>query len=150
VFAAAMSSQSSSINSLASASAYDYWAPLAGAEGDEARILRAGKIFTLIWAALLVSGAIVFIPLSKGTTAVEVALGVASLVYGGLLGAFALGVFTKRPGPGAVIVGMVAGIGTVTAFSGSMAYPWYALVGTLVTFVVGVIAGRLGLAQEPT
>ena len=148
VFAAAMSSLSSSINSLASASAYDYWAPLASAEGDEERILRAGKLFTLIWAGLLITGAILFIPLSKGTTAVEVALGVASLVYGGLLGAFALGVFTKQPGQGAAIVGMVAGIGVVTMFRGSMAYPWYALVGTLVTFVVGVIAGRLGLRKE--
>lgn len=148
VFAAAMSSLSSSINSLASASAYDFWAPLARAEGDEARILRAGKVFTLVWASLLIAGAIVFIPLSKGTTAVEVALGVASLVYGGLLGAFALGVLTKRPSQGAAIVGMAVGIGVVTIFRDSMAYPWYALVGTLVTFGVGAIAGRLGLAKE--
>ena len=35
VFAAAMSSLSSSINSLASATAYDFWAPLAGAENDD-------------------------------------------------------------------------------------------------------------------
>jgi len=150
VFAAAMSSLSSSINSLASASAYDYWAPLAKAEGDEGRILRAGKVFTLIWAGLLIAGAIVFIPLSRGTTAVEVALGVASLVYGGLLGAFALGVLTRRPGQGAAIVGMVAGIGVVTVFRGSMAYPWYALVGALVTFAVGLVVGRLGFAREST
>ena len=50
-----------------------------------------------MWAILLTLGAVLFIPLSAGTTAVEVALGIASLVYGGLLGAFALGVFTKRP-----------------------------------------------------
>lgn len=143
VFAAAMSSLSSSINSLASASAYDFWAPLAKAEGDEGRILRAGKVFTLVWAALLITGAIVFIPLSRGTTAVEVALGVASLVYGGLLGAFALGVLTKRPGQWAAIIGMTTGIGVVTVFRGSMAYPWYALVGTLVTFAVGWMVGRL-------
>ena len=69
--AAAMSSLSSSINSLASATAYDFWAPLVGAEDDEARILRAGKLFTLAWAALLIGGAVLFIPLSEGTTAVE-------------------------------------------------------------------------------
>ena len=46
VFAAAMSSLSSSINALASATAYDYWAPLVGARNDEARILKAGKAFT--------------------------------------------------------------------------------------------------------
>ncbi len=141
VFAAAMSSLSSSINSLASASAYDYWAPLAGAEDDDARILRAGKLFTLVWAGLLIAGAIIFIPLSRGTSAVEVGLGIASLVYGGLLGAFGLGVLTKKPGQGAVIIGMVVGIGTVTLLRDQMAWPWYVPVGSIITFVVGLLAG---------
>lgn len=141
VFAAAMSSLSSSINSLASATAYDYWAPIVGARNDEARILKAGKVFTLVWAGLLTLGAVLFIPLSTGTTAVEVALGIASLVYGGLLGAFALGVFTKRPGQVAVIIGVVVGIGTVTILRNEMAWPWYVLVGSVVTFVAGSFAG---------
>lgn len=143
IFAAAMSSLSSSINSLASASAYDFWAPMSGAVGDEARILRAGKLFTLLWALLLVAGAVLFIPLSRGTTAVEVALGIASLVYGGLLGAFALGVLTRRPGQTAAIVGMGVGIGVVTLLQGSMAWPWYTPVGTVVTLGVGWIVGAL-------
>ena len=143
VFAAAMSSLSSSINSLASASAYDYWAPFVGARDDEARILRAGKVFTLIWAALLIGGAITFIPLSQGTSAVEVALGVAALVYGGLLGVFALGVLTKRPGQRAAIFGIVVGIGTVTLMKGMMAWPWYVPVGASVTLAAGWLAGML-------
>jgi solute:Na+ symporter, SSS family len=146
VFAAAMSSLSSSINSLASASAYDFWAPLRGLVGDEVRILRAGKAFTLLWAALLIGGAVTFIPLSRGTTAVEVALGIASVVYGGLLGAFALGVLSKRADQRSVIMGMAAGIGTVTAIWLSIpekvAWPWFALIGTAVTFGVGWALGR--------
>ncbi len=148
VFAAAMSSLSSSINSLASASAYDYWAPMVGAQEDEARLLRAGRAFTLLWAALLILGATLFIPLSQGTAAVEVALGVASLVYGGLLGAFALGVFTKRPGQLAAVVGIVSGIGVVTLLRGQMAWPWYALVGSTITFAVGWAVGRVAPAPE--
>lgn len=141
VFAAAMSSLSSSINALASATAYDYWAPMVGARDDEGRILRAGKAFTLLWATLLIAGAILFIPLSQGTSAVEVALGIASLVYGGLLGAFALGIFTKRPGQLAVIIGMAVGIGTVTLIRDQIAWPWYVLLGSVLTFVVGSLAG---------
>jgi SSS family transporter len=141
VFAAAMSSLSSSINALASATAYDYWAPMVGARDDEARILKAGKAFTLLWAALLITGAILFIPLSRGTSAVEVALGIASLVYGGLLGAFALGVFTKRPGQGAVMIGIAVGIGSVTLIRDQIAWPWYVLVGSAVTFAVGSLVG---------
>ena len=141
VFAAAMSSLSSSINSLASASAYDYWAPFVGAQDDEERILRAGKLFTLLWAGLLIGGAILFIPLSRRTSAVEVALGIASLVYGGLLGAFALGVFTKRPGQTAAMIGVGVGIGTVTLMRDLMAWPWYVLVGSAVTLAVGSLVG---------
>lgn len=148
VFAAAMSSLSSSINSLASATAYDYWAPMVGAVGDEVRTLRAGKIFTLVWAGLLVAGAILFIPLSQGTSAVEVALGVASLVYGGLLGAFALGVLTKRPGEGAAIIGVAAGIGVVTLLRDAMAWPWYVLVGASVTLAVGTLVGLVANRTE--
>ncbi len=145
IFAAAMSSLSSSINSLASASAYDYWAPLAGAVGDEARILRAGKRFTLLWAALLIGGAIVFIPLSRGTSAVEVALGIASVVYGGLLGAFGLGVLVDRADQRSAVLGMTVGIGTVMAIwlaiPEKVAWPWFVPVGTAVTFLVGTVMG---------
>ncbi len=146
VFAAAMSSLSSSINSLASASAYDFWAPARGAEEDEARILRAGKIFTLIWAVLLVGGAVLFIPLSRGTAAVEVALGIASAVYGGLIGAFALGIFSPRSDQRSVSLGIVAGIGVVMVIWLTMpervAWPWFAVIGTAVTYLVGVALGR--------
>lgn len=150
VFAAAMSSLSSSINSLASATAYDYWAPLAGAEGDEKRILKAGKIFTLIWAGLLITGAVLFIPLSTRTSAVEAALGIAALVYGGLLGAFALGVFTKKPGQGAAIIGIVVGIGTATFFRDAVAWPWYVPLGTFVTFAVGSLVGLVMPVRSET
>jgi SSS family transporter len=148
VFAAAMSSLSSSMNSLASATAYDYWAPMVGARDDEARILKAGKAFTLMWAGLLIAGAILFIPLSQRTSAVEMALGIASLVYGGLLGAFALGVFTTRPGQVSVMVGMTVGIGTVALFRDAMAWPWYVLVGSAVTLVVGSLVGLVD--RQPT
>ena len=151
VFAAAMSSLSSSINSLASATSYDFWAPAVGAEGDDARILRAGKAFTLAWSTLLIVGAVLFIPLSRGTPAVEVALGIASVVYGGLLGAFALGVLSDRADERSVILGMIAGIGTVTLIwqfrPGAVAWPWFVLIGTVITFAVGwILGGRRGAA----
>lgn len=141
VFAAAMSSLSSSINSLASATAYDFWAPLAGVR-DERSILRVGKLFTLGWAVLLVGGAVAFIPLARGTSAVEVALGVAAVVYGGLLGAFALGVLTKRPGSRAAIVGIVAGICFVIAIRHHVAWLWYVPFGAAVTLATGILVGR--------
>lgn len=144
VFAAAMSSLSSSINSLASASAYDFWAPLKGTQDDQA-ILRAGKRFTLLWAALLVGGAVLFIPMSSGNTAIEVALAIASLVYGGLLGAFALALFAPRADTRSVIIGITCGVATVTAIwlfaRAAVAWPWFVPIGATVTFAVGRLLG---------
>ncbi len=158
VFAAAMSSLSSSINSLASASAYDFWGPLGrrvagsagedggGRDGDAAQagdrdVMAAGKVFTLVWAGLLILGAIAFIPLSRGSAAVEVALAAASMAYGGLLGAFALGVLTRRVSQTGAIAGMTAGVGTVAAIwataRGAVAWPWFVFIGLAVTMAVG-------------
>jgi SSS family transporter len=146
VLAAAMSSLSSSINALASSTAYDLWAPATGARDDDARILRVGRGFTVLWAVLLVGGAWIFLGVGEGAAAVEVALGIASLVYGGLLGAFGLGIFSQRADARGVAVGMVSGIGVVTwiwlAHRAVVAWPWYVLIGFAVTSVVGWIASR--------
>ena len=147
VFAAAMSSLSSSINSLASASAYDFWGPVTG-RMDDRSVMIAGKIFTLVWAGLLIAGAIVFIPLSRGTAAVEVALAAASMAYGGLLGAFALGVLTRRVSQTGALVGMTAGVGTVVAIwataRDAVAWPWFVFIGLVVTLAAGSFFRRRG------
>ena len=171
VFAAAMSSLSSSINSLASATTYDFWRPLVNRGGaraadgsvppdraannaagdlantsDDRSAMLAGKVFTLVWAGLLIAGAIVFIPLSRGTAAVEVALAAASMAYGGLLGSFALGVLFERVSQRGAIAGMTAGVGTVVAIwitaRTAVAWPWFVFIGLVVTVVVGLVLRR--------
>ncbi len=147
-----MSSLSSSINSLASASAYDFWAPWAGAVGDEARTLRAGKVFTLVWATLLVGGGVMFVPLSDGNAAVEVALAIASVVYGGLLGMFVLAIRSRKADQRSAIVGMIVGIGVVAAIwvfaRADVAWPWFVPIGTTVTIAVGWTLGRGNTAGQ--
>jgi len=142
VFAAAMSTLSSSINSLASTTAYDFWsATRPGA--DEAAVLRVGRLATWAWAALLTLAAIVFIPLSRYGAAVEISLGIASLVYGGLLGAFGLARFRPDVGARAARVALVTGILGVTAvwvFARTLvAWPWYVLLGTALTAATGTL-----------
>lgn len=153
VFAAAMSSLSSSINSLASATVYDFWAPAVGATDDDARILRVGRLFTILWSALLIGAAVLFIPLGRGASAVEVALAVASMVYGGLLGTFLLGIRSQRADRTSVVAGMVVGIGVVTGIwifaSAHVAWPWFVPIGCALTVLVGVGLGR-GRQNERT
>lgn len=157
VFAAAMSTLSSSINALSSTTAYDFWARARKRAGagdgagdgadDERAILRAGRVAAAVWSVLLVAAAVGFIPLSEDSAAVEVSLGIASVVYGGLLGAFALARFSRRATGGSVRVGIVAGILSVTAIwvfaRAALAWPWFVPIGAAVTVTIGLLlAGR--------
>ena len=86
-------------------------------------------------------------------------MSIASFTYGGLLGGFSLGLFWKRAIQRDALLGMSVGIGCmafivfakqfVVAFPqladtlgpfGSIAWPWYVLIGTSITFVTGVLS----------
>jgi SSS family solute:Na+ symporter len=157
IFAAAMSSLSSSVNSLASASTYDFYAPLSG--GDEDRLFRAGRVFTLVWGVVLVGGALLF--RSQNTPVVELGLAIASFTYGGLLGGFFLAMLSSRAnqrdaiaaiGTGIVVMSLVVfgrwyapifawtglgGVADLLTRLGTIAWPWHVVIGTSVTFAVG-------------
>src|SRR5258707_300912 len=95
ILAAAMSSHASAVNSLASASTHDFYAPLTRRH-DPAHLLWVGRWLTLFWTAVLVTGAIAFIG-HRDTPVVQLALSVASLTYGSLLGTYILGGAWRRP-----------------------------------------------------
>lgn len=143
-FAAAMSSLSSSMNSLASACTYDFWAPLRGLENRDPRLLRAGRFFTLLWAAALTAGAVAFIPASRQTSAVEMALGIAAVVYGPLLGTFALALLTRAPSQAAAVAGFFVSVVVVLAIRAHVAWLWYVPVGALAALCTGCLAARFG------
>jgi len=160
IMAAMMSTVASSLNSLASASTHDVYAPIAGRVGDEDHLLKVGRRFTLIWAAILIGGAMLFQLVQQGTPVVVIALQIASFTYGGLLGAFLLGLVDARARQRDVLVGMttaivlmavlwtlkqfgvlaeLGGVGRWLSFSGF----WFALVGSIITLLVGGASARL-------
>jgi SSS family solute:Na+ symporter len=157
ILAAAMGSTASALNSLASATTLDYYAPLAK-ERDEGRLLRAGRLFTLLWAAVLVAGALLF--RSRDTPVVVVALSIASLTYGALLGTFALARF-RRVRQGDAILALVAGSAAmgVVVFAAPLAgplghpawldalarlaWPWYVPLGMALTMGIGLGAAQI-------
>lgn len=158
ILAAAMASTASALNSLASSTTHDYYAPLRG-ESDEGRLLRAGRLFTLLWAAVLVSGALLF--RSRETPVVVVALSIASLTYGALLGTFALArVARVRQADaivalvtGSLLMGVVVFAGPLAAASGHpawldalarLAWPWYVPVGMALTVGIGLASSAVG------
>lgn len=159
VLAAAMSTVSSSLNSLASATTHDLYAPAAGRIGDEEHLLMAGRGFTLLWAAILIGGAILFELAQKGTPVVVIALQIASFTFGPLLGGFLLATLFRRPdqtdaitGIGAAVVIMtglwvIQTFGVITPVVDTL---WFALIGSVLTVAVGlssaVLRGSAGTA----
>lgn len=156
ILAAAMSTVSGALNSLAAASLHDLYLPLTGKRAEDPGVLRVGKLFTLLWAAILLGGAMLY--KNEGTPVVTIALSIASFTYGGLLGAFFLAMLVPRAKQRDAITGMVVGIGTMSfvvfakALSGwfpalaptlapftVIAWPWYVLIGTTLTFTTGVL-----------
>jgi solute:Na+ symporter, SSS family len=112
-------------------------------ETDERRRLRLSRVATVIW-ALVLFGLAVF-SLHKVGRVVEVGLQIASVAYGALLGAFLLGVLTKRANQTGAMIGMLFGFGTELYLwtQTSVPWTWYVMIGTLVTFGVGYTASVL-------
>jgi Na+/proline symporter len=75
----------------------------------------------------------------------EAGLSIASILYGGLLGVFLLGTLTKRTGEYAAMLGMALGLASVVALRlfTPVAFTWYVLTGTAVTFAVGYLSSFL-------
>jgi SSS family transporter len=148
----AMSSEASAINSLASALTLDLYGPLTGRSGDQAHLLRAGKVFTLIVGAALIVGGTLFQFAQQGTPVVVVALNIASFTYGGLLGAFLLGVLSRRADQADAVAGMAAAVVLMTVLWASQQFGviekrvdplWFSLIGSAITLGVGVASARL-------
>jgi Na+/proline symporter len=152
ILAAAMSTISSSLNSLASATTHDIYARLANRPDDEAHLLRAGRVFTLAWAAILIGGAVIFQIVASDTPVVIVALQIASFTYGGLLGGFLLGILSRRADQRDAITGMSTAIALMTALWAAQQTGlvpryvdtlWFALIGSTITVAVGMTSARL-------
>jgi Na+/proline symporter len=156
ILAAAMGTHSSAINSLASSTTHDLYASWTG-ERDPARLLRIGRLLSAVWASALVLGALFFhfTGTSKETPVVVLALSIASVTYGPLLGTYLLAgrwpQARSRDVVGAVAV--TVAVMLVVVFArwlsghsglewlapvGRLAWPWYVPLGTVLTVFTGI------------
>jgi len=155
ILAAAMSTISSSINALAGAVTHDFWAPLTGLH-DPATLLRVGRRVSLVWGVGLMGAALGFDGLSRGldTPVVVLALSIASVTYGALLGTYLLAARWPRARGRDVVVATLVSVSVmlVVVFAarlspwpplawldpvGRLAWPWYVPLGTALTVVMG-------------
>jgi SSS family solute:Na+ symporter len=157
VLSAAMSTLSSSLNASASAVLNDFWLPLRRtAPPDATTQLRWSRWLTVVFGIVQIGTALWAQTLEKSV--VQNALSIAGFSAGLLLGIFLLGVFAKRAGQTAAMVGAACGLSLLLAVKFvlpagiqtagftlqlNLAWPWLALTGALTTCVCGSLAARI-------
>ncbi len=136
IFAAAMSS---SLNSIAATAVNDLYKPFAPLRSDK-HYLRVSHWLTLGWGIVQIGVALAV--RTQARSALDQALSIASLINGPVLGVFLVGTFLRRVSEPPALIGMISSIAVMLCirFMTPIAWTWYVLIGSVVTFMVAWIA----------
>jgi len=145
VFAAAMSTLSSSLNSSAAAAVNDLYLPLRKESPSPKHLLWASRSLTVVFGLIQIGVAIAGQLLQRSV--MESVMAIAGFTTGVILGVFFLGVLTKRVTQPAALAGLVGGLAVMTAVvfvipvitdRTLLAWPWFAIVGSTATLAIGM------------
>ncbi len=167
VFATAMGSLSAALNSLATSATNDWYLPRRPGLGED-HYVKVARFFTAIFSVLMILVAVGFAyakVTSPDVRIIPVVLGIAGFILGPMLGVFLIGMFTRNRGSDegnvlAVTLGLIATVvmGDLNITIGNalfglfghgdqftrwtwlpkVSFTWFAMIGALVVFAVGV------------
>ncbi len=142
IFAAAMSS---SLNSIAATALNDLYKPFRPQQSDK-HYFKVSHVLTLIWGVVQIGVALLM--RRGGRSALDMALAVANLINGPVLGVFLVGTFLRRVSEPPALIGMVASLCVMlyVYFGTKIAWTWYGVIGSGITFLV---AWGVSYAFEP-
>jgi Na+/proline symporter len=145
IFAAAMSTISAEVNSLATVSVIDLYRRHVRSEGSDRHYLRASRLATAFWCCYAIVTAQYGASLGSLIEAVN-QLG--SLFYGGMLGVFVLAFAFPRVRADAAFAGVLAGEAAIFAawLWTDIFFLWYNVIGCVVVIAVGCAASFLAPA----
>jgi solute:Na+ symporter, SSS family len=134
---------SPSINALAATTVNDFYLKYFRPDADQSTLMRISRHATIFWGVAQIAVAIAAQWATKSV--LDAGLAVLSLSAGPVLGAFLVGVLTKRVGSRAMIVGIMTGIVVVTTvwWTGLAQWTWYAFIGSAVTFISAVATSSI-------
>jgi len=150
ILAATMSTVSSGINSLTTATLMDFLYARSKQSGNanvEHSRVRIARIWTVAYGVIVTLLALV---VSQLGSFIEASAKISGFFGGPLLGIFFLGVFSRRANSGGALVGAIAGFAAVVCAGSftAISFMWYALVGCAVTYGVGEVLSRLFAAPN--
>ena len=154
LFAAAMSSLDSTINSLSAVTMRDiYERFFEKKESRPAVKLLLSRIMTLFWGSVCTVSAFFVEDISKSV--IESINKIGSLLYGPVLAVFLLGVLTRRANGAGAFSGVIAGLAANAAlwiYAPSVNWMWWNPAGCIVTLIVGytvsLFAGKTKSHEE--
>ncbi len=147
IFAAAMSTISAEINSLATVTVIDVYQRHVRRDASDRHYLLASRWATALWGAY----AVLFAEYGRNLgSLIEAVNMVGSLFYGSLLGVFALAFFfPKVTGTGA-FWGILAGEAAIfSAQAAGVSFLWFNVIGCGATVAVGLAISRFGSPRQP-
>jgi len=150
LFAAAMSSLDSSLNSVATTLTTDFYQRF-NPEADDRRCLRLAKGITL-FLGLLGTGSALYMAELRDTSMMDQNLKVLGLFGGGLAGMFAAGMLSRRITSAGALIGFFASGATlaVIEYSGGINFLLYAAIGIVTCIAVAAVVSAAQLAMRPT
>ena len=152
IMAAAMSTLSSSLSALSSSTMADLYEKFSRRRLEGEQALRMSRLFTLGWGLVFIGAAAMFT--GTDNPVVELGLSVASITYGGLLGAFFLGLWVRRARQIDATIAFAVAVATMAwlfLFEPELVgFTWYTAIGSAITLGLGYLLSRRHREDSPT
>jgi solute:Na+ symporter, SSS family len=133
---------SPSLNAMAATTVNDFYRRYVRPDADDATLMRVSRQWTVIWGVAQIGVALACQWMSRSV--LDAGLAVLSLASGPVLGAFLVGVLSRRASGRAMLAGMATGIVVLVAlwWTGAVAWTWYVFIGATVTSLTALIGTR--------
>lgn len=153
ILSAAMSSVSSSINSLAAVTLEDLQT-IGVLKRDETKVMNRARTASILWGIAIL--AVSFYGGAIAPTVIEGINKIGSALYGPVLGVFTLAILARRTHPAAVNIGLLAGLLVnllLWKFQPQIFWMWWNLIGLIVTCSLALglsaVMGQRTVAEVP-
>ena len=147
IFAAAMSTVESELNSLSTATVVDFYRRYFQTSASDRHYLVVSRISTVMWGGFATWSALY---MGRLGSAIEVVNQIGSFFYGSILGVFVLAIGTRRATGRGAFWGLAAGMIAVglTSRLSNISYLYYNIVGCVVVVLVGYLISLT--SREPS
>jgi SSS family transporter len=170
ILASTMGALASALNALSTSTVADLYQRFTRRSVEDSKLLRHGRMWTLIWAVVFAVFASMFT--NSKDPVIQQGLGIVGYTYGALLGSFFLGLMIRKARQADAVVAFVASVigmafiilfvkfdrattavhlqfGPATKTLVPLATFWYTLVGVLITLVVGGLLSLRHATPDP-